>query len=223
VSVAGCKSHDTGRELDALLNAISGEAGIDPVELLGGAVIAEGGWLEHATRERKWPDVSFGFGQPSVAWCSQPHDLVPSPDVRYRNADTPVNREKCRDYYWDAERALRYAAPRYAALRARSDSALDAWCKWNKPSLPPAENPNRAHYAKSLAEAEQYRVKEESVSFTIPKPVREEFPAGSDGDEEYRKSLLEYAVAAVSVDENGVAVSTMQELNPVRYADLGKA
>lgn len=187
VSVTGCKAHDTGRALDAILNDVSGQAGIDAVELLGGAVIAEGGWMEHASRERKWPDVSYGFGQPSVAWCSQPHDLAPSPDVRYRNADTSANRDKCRDYYWDAERALRYAAPRYAALRARSDSALDAWCRWNKPGIPPAENPNRAHYARSLAEAEQYRIREEPM-YAIGQGVKDAMTQHGDvprSDEEY--------------------------------------
>lgn len=187
MSVAGCKAHDTGRDLDDVLNYVSGQVGIDPVELLGGAVIAEGGWMEHAIRERPWPDVSYGYGQPSVAWCSQPDGLRPSTDRRYRNADTPLNRERCRAYFWDAERALRYAAPRYAALRAHSDSALDAWCRWNKPSLPPEKNPNRAHYARSLAEAEHYRLEEEPM-YAIGQGVKDAMTAARDeprSDEEY--------------------------------------
>jgi hypothetical protein len=147
MAVQGCRAHDTGRDLDALLNDISAAHGVDPVELLGGAVIAEGGWNEHAIRERKWADVSYGYSQPSVAWCSKPDGLTPSTDPRYRNADTPENRADC--------------TPLYAKLRAKEDSGLDAWCRWNKPSIPPTENPNRAHYARSLAEAEQYRVEGE--------------------------------------------------------------
>jgi hypothetical protein len=161
MAVQGCQAHDTGRDLDALLNGISAAHGVDPVEMLGGAVIAEGGWREHAIRERKWADVSYGFGQPSVAWCSKPDGLEPSADLRYRNADTPANRRACQDYFWDADRALRYCTPLYAKLRAKEDSGLDAWCRWNKPSIPPADNPNRAHYARSLAEAEQYRVEDD--------------------------------------------------------------
>lgn len=162
------------------------------MELLGGAVIAEAGWKEHALRERKFPDVSYGIGQPSVAWCSKPDGLTPSTDPRYRNADTPANREKCRLYYWDAERALRYAAPRYAAIRANSDSALDAWCRWNKPAIPPLLNPNRAHYARSLAEAEQYREQEgppmPDSTYVIGPGVKQAMQANGDeprSDEEY--------------------------------------
>jgi hypothetical protein len=170
--VAGCRAKDTGRDLDALLNGRSASA----VELLGGGVIAEGGWNEHAIRERKYPDVSYGFGQPSIAWCSKPEGLDPSADPRYRNADTPRNRELCKLYFWDAERAIAYMAPRYAAIRATCATALDAWCKWNKPAIPPEQNPNRAHYARSLAEAEQYRVVEEppvADTYTISPAMRE--------------------------------------------------
>jgi hypothetical protein len=192
MAVAGCRAKDTGRDLDGLLNGISAAHGVDPVEMLGGAVIAEGGWNEHAIRERKWADVSYGYSQPSVAWCSKPDGLTPSTDPRYRNADTPENRAACKDYFWDAERALAYCTPLYAQLRAKEDSGLDAWCRWNKPSIPPTENPNRAHYARSLAEAEQYRVEEEppvaTDSYSIGQGVRDAMAAQHDeprSDEQY--------------------------------------
>lgn len=171
--VRGVQAHDTGRQLDALLNGLGATHQVDPVELLGGGVIGEGGWNEHALREHPWPDVSYGFGQPSAAWVTLPEGLAPSADPRYRNADTPENRRRVREYFWDAERALAYVAPRYAALRRQWGEPLEAWCRWNKPNLAGASNPNRGHYAASLAAAEAYRV--------AAPPAEEEQPVAEQG------------------------------------------
>lgn len=217
------RTRDTGKDLAPILNAIEAESGVPAPELLGGAVAAEAGWREHAIRERQWPDVSFGLGQVAVAWAEL-DGLEPSADRRYRNADTPRNREIVRLYLWDAERALRYVAPRYAALRRRWGDPLAAWCRWNKPNLEPRENPNRAHYERSLAEALAYRVDDEEeeegpMAFTVRLPARGDFRPGPEGDEEYRKSLLESAVAAMVADDRATAAAALETLGP-RYTGL---
>lgn len=221
MAVAGCYAKDTGKPLDALLNDISAAHGVDPVEMLGGAVIAEGGWNEHAIRERKWADVSYGFGQPSVAWCSKPDGLTPSTDPRYRNADTPENRAACKDYYWDAERALAYCTPLYAKIKAKhpTASALDCWCYWNKPNVPPADNPNRAHYARSLAEAETYRVVEEEPPVAEPGSLEERI-----AQLEKQQTLQSEAIAAMLADHYAdgpqSAKGLLVQLNPPKYENL---
>lgn len=227
--VEGCKARDTGRPLDDLLNTIAAEHGISAVELLGGAVIGEAGWREHAIRERKWPDVSYGFGQPAVKWFDYVVldmiarwarvQFITSPDGTL--ADTPSNRSTIRTWMWDAERALRYVTPRYARLRAIYGDPVEAWCRWNKPNVEGAANPNRPHIARSLAEAEQYRVKEEQPMPTpIIMPVRDEFADTPEGLAEFQKSLLEYAVAADLMGDAEAGVEAMKVLNPDRYEDL---
>lgn len=244
---SGVVTVDTGRDITALLNAHSSR----PV-LLAALCIGESGLKEHAGREAGGCDFSYGLVQQSVCYPPKGIPGFTYPPAGQKAAASMANLDALKAWSWDAANVLADAGPRLdayadvaAAVLGPSDPRvpLAALCLWNAPNLGGGTTPqavlewmaenlprldpkhaaNRENYRRALAEAEQYRVKEEPVSFTIPKPVREEFPTGSDGDEEYRKSLLEYAVAAVSVDENGVAVSTMQELNPVRYADLGKA
>jgi hypothetical protein len=228
VSVAGCITEDTRRDITALLNDLSAEHGVDACEVLGGAVIAEAGWNERAARVRPFPDVSYGIGQPSVAWCVKPDGLTPSTDPRYRNANTPDNRELCREYFFDAERALRYCIPLYARIRAKEANGLDAWCRWNKPAIPPAENPNRAHYARSLAEAEQYRVTEEPV----PDPITDPTEAIRQlQDQQAHQSEALYALAcmvtAPAPHDNTAYVETLtahvNALNPEKYVFPPKA
>ncbi|HEX2172618.1 MAG TPA: hypothetical protein VHL09_09255, partial [Dehalococcoidia bacterium] len=57
---------DTRKDISALINAVA-DHGFDPVGFLGG-LIGESNLHEHATRERTWPDVSYGLSQPTVAF-----------------------------------------------------------------------------------------------------------------------------------------------------------
>jgi len=231
--VRGAVAKDTKKNLDGLLNSIGKEFGVDPVYLLGGAVIGEGVWNEHAIRLREWPDVSYGFSQPSVAWCEIP-GMKKSADPRYRNADTVANRENARVYFWDAERALRYCAVRYAALFAKYQDPVEAWCRWNKPNIPGKLNPNRPTYIKALDEAEAFRVEEGDMPIDLSgaRPKRSDFRtvmregqvlADYLAGEEYKKSMLEYAFALELNGQKLEAAQVLAELNNVKYGDLPKA
>jgi hypothetical protein len=156
MKVQDVRCTDTSREISKWLNAAADEFGFDAVGLLGGA-IAESNLREWAARERTWPDVSYGLWQPAVKWLGREVDgLERAADGTA--LDTPQNRLVAKTYFWDAARSTQYVAPRYAALLKRWGDPLEAWCRWNKPSIPGADNPHRANYIRGLTEAERYRV-----------------------------------------------------------------
>lgn len=154
--VQGVVCADTGRNLDELLNDAAARHGFDAVGFLGGA-IAESDLDEHAARFGVWPDISFGLWQPAVKWLgADVVGLERAGDGTVR--DTPENRELAMMLCWDAAWLTAYVAPRYAALLKRWGTPLEAWCRWNKPSIPGSANPNRANYERGLREAERYRM-----------------------------------------------------------------
>lgn len=164
---------DTGRDITDLVNDAALRQGFDPVDFLGG-LIAESGLDEHSARERTWPDVSYGLAQPTVKWHGK---AVPGVQRAADGtvADTESNRYLVRHYFFDAERTIDYVAPLYVALLRRWGNPLEAWCRWNKPSIPGSQNPNRANYVRGLAEAEKYRATEEKT--TMP-PAAQQFVVG---------------------------------------------
>jgi hypothetical protein len=148
------QTRDTRRDITQLLNRAGEVHGIEPVELLGGA-LAESTLHEHAVREKQWPDVSYGLWQPAVKWLG-PEVLGLTRDADGTVQDTPHNRQVARAFCWDAAQLTDYLAPRYKALRAKWGDPVEAWCRWNKPGRPGKQNPNRPKYQLGLAEAETY-------------------------------------------------------------------
>src|SRR5262249_6485498 len=146
---------DTKRDITQILTLAATHQEFDPIFLLGGA-IAESGLREQASRERDWPDVSYGLWQPAVAFLgSEVSGLTRDPNGRVQ--DTVGNRQTAREFCFDAARLAEYVAPRYAKLLARFGEPLEAWCRWNAPAIPGSENPHRATYKQALATAEAFR------------------------------------------------------------------
>lgn len=146
---------DTQRDITDILVRAARHANVDPIWLLGGA-IAESDLNEHAARQKRWPDVSFGLWQPAVAFLGTEVAGL----TRGANGvvlDTPANRDLARDFCFDAEQLAAYVAPRFAALLQRSSGPLEAWCRWNAPALPMSQNPNRANYQRGLDKAATFR------------------------------------------------------------------
>lgn len=167
-------TRDTGRDITAQINRAAEQYGFHAVGLLGGA-IAESDLIERAARERTWPDVSYGLWQPAVKWLGpEVPDLSRDPDGTVQ--DTPANRETARAFCSDAARLIDYVAPRYKTLLERWGSPVEAWCRWNSPSLPGEQNPNRVAYERGVAAAEVYRSGDEGRESLI-EDLRGRLPA----------------------------------------------
>jgi hypothetical protein len=175
VRVRGVVTRDTGRALDDLLNAAAEHHGFDAVGFLGG-LIAESNLDEHSARLGVWPDVSFGLAHPAVTWLDRGDvpGLTPDPADPRTNADTHDNRTEARAYLWDAANSIAYAAPRYATLLVTWGDPLAAWCRWNKPNVDPALNPNRRNYERGQEAARAYAATEEEP----PMPATHTFVIG---------------------------------------------
>jgi hypothetical protein len=171
--VSGVLTRDTGRDISDILNRLAAEQGFDAVGFLGGA-IAESTLCEHAARERAWPDVSCGLWQPIIKFLGTD---VPglTRDPAGAAEDTPENRQIGRDFCFDAERLAAYVAPRYASLLRRWGDPLEAWCRWNAPSIAGVDNPNRSKYAAGLQAAAGYAPKETTV-----RDLRGQLPTNSE-------------------------------------------
>src|SRR6476620_3188461 len=144
-------TRDTSRDIADVLNDLAEAHGFDPVGFLAGA-IAESTLCEHAVREKAWPDVSYGLWQPTVKFLGAEVSGL-SRGADGAALDTATNRQIGRDFCFDAARLAAYVAPRYAALVQRWADPLEAWCRWNKPSVPGVDNPNRSKYAAGLQAA----------------------------------------------------------------------
>lgn len=217
--VMNVSTRDTRRDLTSLLNKMAEQYGFEATGFLGG-LIAESALDEWAARERAWPDVSYGLAQPTVRWHGA-HVSGVSKAADGTVRDTPRNRQLVRDWFWDAGRSIGYVAPLYAALLARWGDPLSAWCRWNKPNVDPAQNPNRANYERGLALAEQYRGKEEpmpSFKFGFDEYAKNHPEVGKAlSDERYFAADLSCQLA-----EGGLLVYAAQT-NEIRFLPAGKA
>lgn len=131
---------------DQVLKIIADTAkanGIDPVAFLGGA-IAESNLDPWAARYGTWPDVSFGLFQQTVKWAVEGD---------HSNSDANVNYIK--SLYFDPQHAANVAIIQFKGYLNAAGNALDAWCLYNAPAIPPAQNPNRGNYQNGLARAAQ--------------------------------------------------------------------
>lgn len=174
-------------DITSMLNDAAAQYDFDAVGFLAGA-IAESDLDELAVRERAWPDVSHGLFQETVKWHSA-HISGVELAADGTAKDTPRNRQLHREWFWDAGRSIGYTAPRYAALVKKWGSPLEAWCRWNLPSVSGSQNPNRANYQRGLRKAETYRVPEGRVR-PLVRPVVEQNQfsrAHYDTDAEWRQ------------------------------------
>lgn len=137
-------------EVIALIDRKAKQYGLETWEFLGGA-IAESALNPKARRPADaaqdtayWPDVSFGLFQQTARWAAEGDQSMRADNIRF-----------VEDLYYNPEHATDVAAHKFKAYRARAGNALDAWCLYNWPAKPPAENPNRANYAAGLEEAKR--------------------------------------------------------------------
>ncbi|MFN8524138.1 MAG: peptidoglycan recognition family protein [Chloroflexota bacterium] len=160
---------DTGRDITEIVRLAADRHGFDPIGFIAGA-IAESDLNEHATREQAWPDVSYGLWQPAVAFLGEEvAGLTRGPNGAA--LDTANNRKKAKQFCFDAALLTEYVAPRYARLLQKHGSALEAWCRWNLPSVPGANNPNLPNYKRGIAAAEKFRDSDGGVTAAVvPEP-----------------------------------------------------
>lgn len=157
MSVQNVITRDTGRDLTPYINEVAAAYDFDAVGFLGGA-IAESNLDERSSRLGVWPDVSYGLFHSTVKYIGLEVEGIKRDPSDGTALDTPKNRRLVREFMWDGARAIVYAAPRYKTLLDRWGDPLEAWCRWNKPGVPGAMNPNRANYVRGLARAEAYRM-----------------------------------------------------------------
>jgi hypothetical protein len=133
----------TREQIIALIVATAHALGIEPWELLGGA-IAESALDPSAWRQGAWPDWSAGLFQQTVRFAAEGDQSA-----------SPENVALIKRLYFDPTHACDVAARKFKGYRASEATALGAWCRYNSPNLDPQRNPNRANYARGLAEAAQ--------------------------------------------------------------------
>lgn len=154
---------DTKRDITTLINEAAERHGFSAVGFLGG-LIGESNLHERASRERAWPDVSYGLSQPTVAFLHPDSGLQLQRNAQGVAVDSAENRRLVRDWAFDAANLIPYTARRYAELIQRfgATSPLEAWTRWNAPGRTLAENEKAQphaiqNYRRGLAEAEKYR------------------------------------------------------------------
>lgn len=197
--VRGVLTTDTGRDISEEINHAGSGLGFDPVGFLGG-LIAESNLKEQAFRDRDWPDKSWGLAQQTLKWVSK---FVPNIDRAPDGTgiDSPANRARMQEYFWDASRAIAYAAPIYAVYVKRTGDPVDAWCLWNKPSIEPRWNANRPAYARGYELAKAYAVPEEETPMPDHpdlgiKDLRGQLPVLRDRGNHWQQ--MDYSVRSLS-------------------------
>ena len=142
-----------GIDRSAALNEIAEAHGIPPVLLVGGALMESG---LGANRERygRWPDVSFGDWQQTVAYAPIGDGSAGSVNVHYV-------REKFLD---DWEFSAHTAARHYATYWKIYGDPLETYSRYNGgAAMPFARNPNRAAIAAAWEQAQQYLAPDEEA------------------------------------------------------------
>jgi hypothetical protein len=166
-------SNDTGEDLTALVVAAAQANGLPP-ELLLALAIAESElgvrcqrWGRHTDRARQLlaaddraglaelvglidqetpGDISFGLFQQTVRWADEGDQ-----------SSTLGNVFALRDLYFDPNHATTVAAKRLGAFWRQFGDPLEALCRYNKPSIPGAENPHRARYQECMGRARAFQ------------------------------------------------------------------
>ncbi len=176
-ALAGVMARDTGEPLADLLNAEAARHNLPP-ELPLALAIAESEvsvraqrWGRHtaaalaaltaddrgaladlvAAVERETPgDISFGLFQQTVRWADEGD-----------HSTSLENIFAIRDLYFEPGYATAVAVGELGLYWRRHGDALEALCRYNKPSVPGADNPHRGRYLDSLERARGYLTAQE--------------------------------------------------------------
>ncbi len=188
-----------GNDISDLCNRHADAQSMPPQVLVAGA-IAESNLDEHAERDGDWPDVSFGLWQQTVRWA-------PIGD----QTNTARNIASVRSALFQPEIAVEIAAPQYGRFWRQYGDGKETLARYNKPSVPYAQNPNKANIDRAWAASEAYVLPEGGT------PVAEhEFQLGfleladqmrADGADPGVPLTDEYVVLA---DADGAALVTRQ-------------
>lgn len=89
-------------------------------------------------------DISFGVGQQTVRWANEGDHTASPENVMY-----------IRDTYFDVPHAVDTAAKSLTFYYGKYGDVVEALCRYNKPTVPSLQNPNRSTYVKALAEVDQ--------------------------------------------------------------------
>lgn len=109
-------------------------------------------------------DISFGVGQQTVRWADDGDHTHSVKNVLF-----------IRDRYFDVPYAVSVAAKKLATYAKSFGDGIEALCRYNKPTLPSEQNPNRPKYEKGLAEADKLLLPQSNMEGTtgmIQKEVR---------------------------------------------------
>lgn len=158
--VTGVVTKDTGKDISDITN----KSTFYPF-VLTALMVAESDLTEHAERIRNWPDQSAGLTQPAVKWFTKKLPGL-TYDAQGLIAPTAANVDIVFKWCKVAENLLPYTGPHIDKLMDRWDDPLEALCRYNKPSVPGSQNPNRANYIRGLNVAMKY-VAEEVPDMTI--------------------------------------------------------
>lgn len=231
--VFGVKTKDSLRDITHLINAHR-----HPYVLLA-LCIAESNLHELSERDRtdlSECDRSGGLVHQSVCWV--PYSTaseIPGWDFGGRKTGPwPSHDRNYRAllrYFHSAENALADAGPRIDALVDRWGDPLEALCRWNKNSIPGAQNPNRRNFARGLEEAEEYThdtdpEEERPMALNVgygalqkmkendDHPIRDsEFHRNEDG------SIFEKAYGAKAYYHSSNAGGNWENLGPFSYGE----
>lgn len=89
-------------------------------------------------------DISFGVGQQTVRWADEGDHTQTVKNVLY-----------IRSKYFDVPFAVDRAAAKISPYIRQYGNDLEALCRYNKPLLEGAKNPNRSKYERGLAKADE--------------------------------------------------------------------
>lgn len=134
-----------GNDLSELVNRYAEVEQCPAVGLLAG-LISESNLNEHAERIGTWPDWSEGLGQQTVLYAAVGDHTA-----------TMTNLKVVRDYYWQAENAIRAAAALYGAYYEQYGDHFEAWSRYNGgPMMAWTDNPNQANIRRGWNAAQLY-------------------------------------------------------------------
>lgn len=142
----------TREEIIARIIAYSDAAGV-PRRLSLACGIAESNLRQYATREGKWPDVSYGIGQQIVLYAPVGN-----------GKDTPENRELVKQWLYDPENAIPLMVGKLAAnydnrIKAgysEADAQMLALAKYNSGqwTIPSDYSANYDNYRRGFIQAD---------------------------------------------------------------------
>lgn len=154
---------DQRAEIIDLIVSKAHEYGIEPWELLGGA-IAESNLDPTAYRDGPWPDKSPGLFQQTIKFADEGD-----------HTDSPENIALLKRLYSDPVHACDVAAKKFLYWRHNPDvPALTAWVAYNSPGFyhTPEQSPNVENYRRGLAEAQAMLGADPVPTYNLDLPIQ---------------------------------------------------